>query len=207
MSDRLNQSHCGQPHRLHPRSTIPPMHSPTRTLTRRDFLRTASAASLAVAGPNIALAAPAPLRGRFLTHISVVRVNQIEVTPTRNIGQDEAPDNRPERIRSRRDAFSRGCPNGKMTWAISWLALKDQRKEYQEARKLLASYHDRYGDEITFIPGGYFAPMYNIRENIRRTINDALAPRPQHRRRRLSPPIAHRRIRWTPKIRAPARRR
>jgi len=102
-------------------------------------------------------------------------VNQIEVRPTCNIGEDEASDNRPERIRSRRDAFARGCPNGTMTWAISWLALKDDRKEYQEARKLLASYHDRYGDEITFIPGGYFAPMYNTREDIRRTINDALA--------------------------------
>ena len=146
----------------------------TVPFTRRTFLRGAAATSLALAGPNIAIAAPAPLRGRFLTHVSVVRVNQIEVTPTRNIGQDEAPDNRPERIRSRRDAFARGCPNGKMTWAISWLALNDDRKEYKEARKLLASYHDRYGDEITFIPGGYFAPMYNTREDIRRTINDAL---------------------------------
>ena len=42
-----------------------------------------------------------------------------------------------------------------MTWAISWLALHDTRQEYKEARRLLASYHDQYGDEITFIPGGY----------------------------------------------------
>jgi hypothetical protein len=104
----------------------------------------------------------------------VVRVNQIEVTPTRNIGEDEAADNRPERIRSRRESFARGCPEGKMTWAISWLALHDTRKEYQEARKLLATYHDRYGDEITFIPGGYFAPMYDTREHIRATIHEAL---------------------------------
>ena len=61
-----------------------------------------------------------------------------------------------------------------MTWAISWLALHDSRKEYQEARRLLASYHDRYGDEITFIPGGYFAPMYNTREQNRQTIHKAL---------------------------------
>jgi hypothetical protein len=114
------------------------------------------------------------MRGRFLTHISVVRVNQIEVTQDRSIGEDEAVDNRPERIRSRREAFARGCPDGRMTWAISWLALKDGRKEYQEARRLLASYHDRYGDEITFIPGGYFAPMYNTREETRQTIHAAL---------------------------------
>ena len=112
--------------------------------------------------------------GRFLTHVSIVRVNQIEVTPTRSIGEDEAVDNRPELIRARRDAFAAGCPGGRMTWAISWLALQDQRKEYQEARRLLASFHDRYGDEITFIPGGYFAPMFDTREHIRQTVHDAL---------------------------------
>jgi hypothetical protein len=62
-----------------------------------------------------------------------------------------------------------------MTWAISWLALNDNRREYKEARRLLASYHDRYGDEITFIPGGYFAPMYDTRANNRETIRKALA--------------------------------
>jgi Domain of Unknown Function with PDB structure (DUF3863)/Domain of Unknown Function with PDB structure (DUF3864) len=145
-------------------------------LSRREFLRVAAAsgASVALMGPQKALADNEPMRGRFLTHISVVRVNQIEVTPTRSIGQDEAIDNRPERIRSRRAAFARGCPDGRMTWAISWLALHDDRKQYQEARRLLASYHDRYGDEVTFIPGGYFAPMYDTREHIRRTIHDAL---------------------------------
>ena len=145
--------------------------------SRREFLRGAAGAatSLALAGPAPAWAnAVLPLRGRFLTHISVVRVNQIEVTPTRSIGQDESADNRPDAIRARREAFARGCPDGKMTWAISWLALHDARKEYQEARKLLASYHDRYGDEVTFIPGGYFAPMYDTRENIRQTIHTAL---------------------------------
>jgi len=145
--------------------------------SRRRFLGEASGvAALALAGGR-SFALPkstAPLRGRFLTHVSVVRVNQIEVTPDRSIGLDEAADNSPERIRSRREAFARGCPDGKMTWAISWLALNDQRKEYQEARRLLASYHDRYGDEVTFIPGGYFAPMYNTREEIRKTIHDAL---------------------------------
>jgi len=146
--------------------------------TRRRFLSQAgiSAATLAIGGPaKEARALVTPLRGRFLTHVSVLRVNQIEVTPTRNIGEDEAADNRPERVRSRREAFARGCPDNRMTWAISWLALLDDRKEYKEARRLLASFHDRYGDEITFIPGGYFAPMYDTREHIRQTIHDALA--------------------------------
>ncbi len=146
--------------------------------TRRQFLGGAAGASLtwAGAGPR-ALGATQPtggLRGRYVTHVSVVRVNQIEVTPNRSIGEDEVSDNRPERIRSRREAFARGCPGGQMTWAISWLALIDDRQQYKEARKLLAFYHDQYGDEITFIPGGYFAPMFDTREHNRETIRKAL---------------------------------
>ncbi len=149
--------------------------------TRRTFLQQALGTTSALAlRSRIAGQSPAarrrfsPLQGRFLTHVSVVRVNQIEVSPNHSIGKDEAPLNSPAHIRSRREAFARGCPDGKMTWAISWLALQDTRKEYVEARRLLASYHDRYGDEITFIPGGYFAPMYNTREQIQANIHKAL---------------------------------
>jgi hypothetical protein len=146
--------------------------------TRREFLSTATgaAASLAFAGgaSSALAAATSPLRGRFLTHVSIVRVNQIEVTPTHSIGEDEAADNTPAHIRSRREAFERGCPGGRMTWAISWLALNDNRQQYKDARRMLASYHDRYGDEITFIPGGYFAPMYDTREHNQQTIHHAL---------------------------------
>lgn len=134
-----------------------------------------TAASLAASQSQaFALAAPSPLTGRFITFVSVVRVNQIEVTPQKSIGEDEVPDNTPAKIQARRDAFTKGCPNGKMTWAISWLALIDTRSQYQEARKLLASFHHEYGDEITFIPGGYFAPMYDTRANVRKTMHDAL---------------------------------
>lgn len=149
--------------------------------TRRKFLGRAAATASALAlqspissEPPAAAKPFSPLRGRFLTHVSVVRVNQIEVSPTRSIGKDESPANSPTHIRSRREAFARGCPSGKMTWAVSWLALNDTRKEYVEARRLLASYHDRFGDEITFIPGGYFAPMYNSRRQIQATIHQAL---------------------------------
>ncbi|HEY6446586.1 MAG TPA: DUF3863 domain-containing protein [Acidobacteriaceae bacterium] len=148
--------------------------------TRRQFLRDAAggAGALALAGaqrPASGAESSRPgIRDRFLTHISVVRVNQIEVSRTRNLGQDESALNSPAHIRSRREAFARGCPDGRMTWAVSWLALNDTRQQYQEARRLLASYHHRYGDEITFIPGGYFAPMYNTREEIRAIIHDAL---------------------------------
>ncbi len=144
--------------------------------SRREFVQlgAASAAAMALAPPAVQ-AWPSPLTGRYITHVSVVRVNQIEVTPTRNIGADESPQNSVAHIRARREAFARGCPDGRMTWAISWLALRDTRQEYKDARRLLVDYHHRYGDEITFIPGGYFAPMYNTREEIRVTIDQALA--------------------------------
>jgi hypothetical protein len=148
--------------------------------TRRSFLRgaagcTASAALAPLAkGAQAYSARKSALQGRFITHVSIVRVNQIEVTPSRSIGQDEVADNSPDHIRSRRDAFARGFPDGKMTWAISWLALNDTRQQYKDARRLLASYHDKYGDEITFIPGGYFAPMFDTREHNRATIRKAL---------------------------------
>jgi len=148
--------------------------------TRRQFMNGAvgSVAALALAlRSKRALAygtGGSGLKGRFVTHVSVVRVNQIEVTPSRSIGEDEVSDNSLDHIRSRREAFLRGSPKGKMTWAISWLALNDTRQQYKDARRLLASYHDRYGDEITFIPGGYFAPMYDTRENNRVTIHKSL---------------------------------
>ncbi len=145
--------------------------------SRRRFLGGAVGAAALALGNGVPVLAerPSPLRGRFLTHVSIVRVNQIEVRPDRSIGLDEAGDNSSDKIRSRREAFARGCPDGKMTWAISWLALNDSRAEYKEARRLLAEYHARYGDEITFIPGGYFAPMFNTRDEIRKNIHAALA--------------------------------
>jgi hypothetical protein len=148
--------------------------------SRREFLRQAAASAAGVALTPLGESAlgygggAAGLKGRFVTHVSVVRVNQIEVTPTRSIGEDESADNSPDHIRSRREAFARGCPDGRMTWAISWLALHDQRRQYKDARRLLASYREQYGDEITFIPGGYFAPMFDTREHNRATIHTAL---------------------------------
>src|ERR1700721_61661 len=81
--------------------------------SRRKFLNrgaaTAGAVALASRGNGAWGAASSGLRGRFVTHVSVVRVNQIEVTPDRSIGEDEAAANRVEHIRSRREAFARGC--------------------------------------------------------------------------------------------------
>ena len=116
-----------------------------------------------------------PLLGqRILTFITVIRVNQIEVSQDRNVGEDEARLHTVAGVRALRENFGKAFPGGRMTWAFSWLALQDQRPNYQAIRQQVVDYHRQFGDEITFIPGAYFAPMYNSREQINQDLHDAL---------------------------------
>jgi hypothetical protein len=56
-------------------------------------------------------AAPRSLNGRrILTFNSVIRVNQIEVTRTRNQGDDEADLHTPDSLRALRESFAAGWP-------------------------------------------------------------------------------------------------
>jgi len=112
---------------------------------------------------------------RVLTFNSVVRVNQIEVSRDRNEGVDEAGIHTPEAVEALRDAFREGWPGASMTWAVSWRALYDTRPQYRAIRDLLCDYCEQEGDDVTFIPGGYFAPMYNLRDQINRDLHDGLA--------------------------------
>lgn len=111
---------------------------------------------------------------RFLTFASVVRVNQIETSRTEFHGVDESAVHSPREARIFREAIEKAWPGARMTWAFSWLALQDQRKNYHDLRELLVSYHKKYGDEITFIPGAYFSPMYNSREQTNRDLHEGL---------------------------------
>ncbi len=112
--------------------------------------------------------------GRFLTLNTVIRVNQIEAARNLNEGEDEAAIHTPETVAAFRDAVSRGFPGARVTWAFSWLALHDERPNYAAIRKQVVGYHKTYGDEITFIPGGYFAPMYSSRKQVNLDIKEAL---------------------------------
>ncbi len=112
---------------------------------------------------------------RFVCFTAIIRVNQIEVRRDEGIGADERALNTPERVRALREAFRAGCPNGRMTWALSWQALFDLSDNYRQIHRLMREYHDTYGDEITFIPGGYFANVYNTRDEINRDLSEALA--------------------------------
>ena len=111
---------------------------------------------------------------RFLTFSTIVRVNQIETSREEVDGADESSVHGPEEARVFRDAVEKGWPGARITWGFSWLALKDQRPNYLELKKLVVSYHEKYGDEITFVPGGYFANMYNSREQVNRDLHDGL---------------------------------
>ena len=112
--------------------------------------------------------------GRFFTFVGLVRVNQIEVTRDRNLGNDEAKEHTVEAVRSMRDHLEQAFPGARMTWAFSLLALQDQRDNYKAIRAQVVEYHRKLGDEITFIPGAYFAPMHNSREQVNRDLHDGL---------------------------------
>lgn len=112
---------------------------------------------------------------RFLTFNTVIRVNQIEVSRDRNVGYDEREEHTPEKVIRFREAIEAGFPGARITWAFSWLALHDTTANYQIIRELIAGYHYKYGDEVTFIPGAYFANAYNSIDQVNRDLHDGLA--------------------------------
>lgn len=112
---------------------------------------------------------------RFITFNAIIRVNQIEVSRDRNLGHDERKLHTPEKVKQYRQAIEDGWPGAKITWAFSWLALHDESDSYKEIRRLVIEYHHKFGDEITFIPGAYFANAYNTREQVNKDLTEALA--------------------------------
>ena len=111
---------------------------------------------------------------RVININTVIRVNQIEVARDRNAGNDEAALHTVEAAERFRGAVAAAIPEAKVTWAFSWLALEDPRPNYVALRKRIVEFHRQYGDEITFIPGAYFGPMYNSREQVNRDLHDGL---------------------------------
>ncbi len=112
---------------------------------------------------------------RFLTFNAIIRVNQIEVSRDRNEGFDERELHTPSRVKAYREAIAKGFPGGSITWALSWLALHDTTSNYQQIRDLVVAYHHTYGDEVTFIPGAFFANAYNSTEQVNQDLHDGLA--------------------------------
>jgi len=111
---------------------------------------------------------------RFLTFNVVIRVNQIEVSRNRNLGYDERAAHTPSRVIKFREAVDSGFPGAKITWAFSWLALNDTSSNYKIIRELISGYHYKYGDEVTFIPGAYFANAYNTTDQVNKDLHEGL---------------------------------
>ena len=112
---------------------------------------------------------------RFFTLNTVVRVNQIEVARDLNKGHDERKEHTIKNAIAFRDAIYAGWPQGRITWAFSWKALHSEETEYVAIRNFVKECHKKYGDDVTFIPGAYFANAYNTREQINRDLHEALA--------------------------------
>ena len=62
---------------------------------------------------------------RFFTLSTVVRVNQIEASRDLNVGEDESSIHGPAEARIFRETIEKAWPGARITWAFSWLALKD----------------------------------------------------------------------------------
>lgn len=111
---------------------------------------------------------------RFLTFNTVIRVYQVEATRDKHFGADESKLHTPARVVKFREAIAAAFPNARITWAFSWLALHDTSYNYRKIRKIVIEYHRKYGDAITFIPGGYFANVYNSTKQVDEDLRDAL---------------------------------
>ncbi len=112
---------------------------------------------------------------RWLTLNTVVRVNQIEVTRDGNAGEDEVQQHTLAAVTAFRDAISSGWPEARITWAFSWRALHSEAPHYRAIRNYVKDCHARCGDDVTFIPGAYFANAYNSREQVNLDLHDGLA--------------------------------
>lgn len=113
--------------------------------------------------------------GRFFTFNTVVRVNQIEVSRELSIGNDERERHTLENVRAFRKAVYDGWPEARITWAFSWRSLHSPAPNYAAIRRFARKCHEQYGDDVTFIPGAFFANAYNPREQVNRDLHEGLA--------------------------------
>ncbi|MEN6506683.1 MAG: DUF3863 domain-containing protein [Planctomycetaceae bacterium] len=114
------------------------------------------------------------MEGRFFTLNTIVRVNQIEVSREQNEGADETRCHTLESVTQFREAVCAGWPQARITWAFSWRALHCKEENYQAIRDYVKLCHNKYGDDVTFIPGAYFANAYNSREQVNRDLHEGL---------------------------------
>lgn len=112
--------------------------------------------------------------GRRLTINTVVRRHQIEATRTRHLWEDEAERHSAELVHTFSAAVRDAVPDARITWGLSWCALTDGSPRYRDVRRAVAEVAASHGDDVTFVPGGFFANLYGSREEVARDIEDAV---------------------------------
>jgi hypothetical protein len=112
--------------------------------------------------------------GRRLTLNTVIRRHQIEATRARSLWEDESELHSAELVHRFSDAVRQAIPDAHITWALSWGALTDDSPRYRDIRRALREVVANHQDDVTFVPGGFFANLYGTREEVARDIEDAL---------------------------------
>lgn len=112
--------------------------------------------------------------GRRLTINTIVRRHQIEATRDRSLWEDETPLHSAALVERFSDAVRSAVPDARLTWALSWGALTDDSPRYRDIRRTLARIATEHGDDVTFVPGGFFANLYGSRDEVARDISDAV---------------------------------
>lgn len=120
-------------------------------------------------------ATPRPAIGRRLTINTVVRRHQIEATRTRHLWEDEAERHSAELVQTFSAAVRDAVPRARITWGLSWCALTDESPRYRDVRRAIAEVADQHDDDVTFVPGGFFANLYGSRDEVARDVEDAVA--------------------------------
>jgi hypothetical protein len=115
-----------------------------------------------------------PPLGRRLTLNTVIRRHQIEATRTRSMWEDESELHSAALVERFSDAVRQAIPGARLTWALSWGALTDDTTRYRDIRRLLREIVREHGDDVTFVPGGFFANLYGSRDAVADDIADAL---------------------------------
>ncbi len=114
------------------------------------------------------------MKGKFYCFTLVVRINQIEVMPGLGLGVDERQENTLENLVAYREAIARAVPDGRITIALSHSALADGSDNFRAIRAKTREYHEKYGDDVTYMLGAYFAGAYLPRVEIARNVDEAI---------------------------------
>lgn len=112
---------------------------------------------------------------RMLSLTSVIRLNQIEVSHDNFIGSDESNMISLDNARRFRNTVLSAFPHGAITWALSYGALTSDLPNFRETLDYVRFCHHAYGDDVTYIAGGYFANAYSSAEKVNAELDEGLA--------------------------------